>query len=78
MYVKKDKDILRFSCREKIGVTFANTAAVQKVAFKDVTGVYGGDGRIVLTADATAAGTLVGGKVKDAIDTSTGYTNTQA
>jgi hypothetical protein len=78
MYVKKDKDILRFSCREKIGVTFANTAAVQKVAFKDVTGVYGGDGRIVLTADATAAGTLVGGKVKDAIDTSEGYTNTQA
>ena len=78
MYVKKDKDILRFSCREKIGVTFANTAAVQKVAFKDVTGVYGGDGRIVLTADATAAGTLVDGKVKDALDTTTGYTNTQA
>lgn len=54
MYVKKEKDILRFSCREIIGMTIANTAGVQKVAYKDVTGVYGGDGRIVLTTTAEA------------------------
>ena len=46
MYVKKDKDILTFSCREMIGVTIANTAGVQKVAFKSSTGLYGGDGRL--------------------------------
>lgn len=46
MYVKKDKDILTFSCREIIGVTIANTAGVQKVAFKSSTGLYGGDGRL--------------------------------
>lgn len=46
MYVKKDKDILTFSCREMIGVTIANTAGVQKVAFKGSTGEHGGDGRL--------------------------------
>jgi hypothetical protein len=49
MYVKKDKDILSFSCREMIGVTIANTAGVQKVTFQDVANQYGGDGRIVVT-----------------------------
>lgn len=47
MYVKKDKDILTFSCREMIGVTIANTAGVQKVGFQAAMGEYGGDGRIV-------------------------------
>lgn len=47
MYVKKDKDILRFSCREKIGVVIGNTAGVQKVQFNAITGATGGDGRIV-------------------------------
>lgn len=46
MYVKKDKDILSFSCREIIGVAIANTAGVQKVAFQGVMGNYGGDGRL--------------------------------
>lgn len=46
MYVKKDKDILRFSCVEKLGVTIANTAGVQKVTFLGLTGENGGDGRL--------------------------------
>lgn len=46
MYVKKDKDILRFSCREKIGVVIGNEAGVQKVRFNAITGATGGDGRI--------------------------------
>jgi len=33
MYVEKKKDILRFSAMEKIGVTIANVAAVNKVDF---------------------------------------------
>ena len=48
MYVEKKKDILRFSCRETVGVTIANTAGVQKVTFAGVTGNYGGDGRLSL------------------------------
>lgn len=47
MYVKKDKDILSFSCREKIGVVIANTAGVQKVVFDGITGPTGGDGRLL-------------------------------
>lgn len=70
MYVKKDKDILRFSCREIIGMTIANTAGVQKVAYKDVTGVYGGDGRIVLTGSGTGAVSATK-TVKGEIDTTT-------
>lgn len=46
MNLEKKKDILTFSVREKIGMTIANVAAVQKVAFQDTTGVYGGDGRL--------------------------------
>ncbi len=33
MYVEKKKDILRFSAQEKIGVTIANVASVNKVKF---------------------------------------------
>lgn len=33
MYVEKKKDILRFSAHEKIGVTFANVAAMNKTTF---------------------------------------------
>lgn len=33
MYVEKKKDILRFSAQEKIGVTIANVASVNKVTF---------------------------------------------
>lgn len=46
MYVKKDKDILRFSCREKLGVAIANVAGVQKVTFLDIANATGGDGRL--------------------------------
>lgn len=53
MYIKKDKDILRFECREKLGVTIANTAGVQKVTFLGLTGENGGDGR--LSADEIPA-----------------------
>lgn len=53
MYVKKDKDILRFSCREKIGMVIANTAGVQKVRFKAIQDTTGGDGRLSV-AEATA------------------------
>jgi hypothetical protein len=49
MYVKKDKDILSFSCREILGVTIANTAGVQKVTYQDIANNYGGDGRIVVS-----------------------------
>lgn len=33
MYVEKKKDILRFSAQEKIGITFANVAGLNKVIF---------------------------------------------
>lgn len=33
MYVEKKKDILRFSAQEKIGLTFANVAGLNKVSF---------------------------------------------
>jgi hypothetical protein len=33
MYVEKKKDILRFSAQEKIGITFANVAGLNKVTF---------------------------------------------
>lgn len=33
MYVEKKKDILRFSAQEKIGITFANVAGVNKTTF---------------------------------------------
>ena len=33
MYVEKKRDILRFSAQEKIGITFANTAALGKTTF---------------------------------------------
>lgn len=46
MYIKKDKDIIRFSCREKIGMTIANKAGVQKVTFSDLVTLRGGDGRM--------------------------------
>lgn len=46
MYVKKDKDILRFSCREKLGVAIANVAGVQKVTFAALANATGGDGRL--------------------------------
>jgi hypothetical protein len=41
MYVEKKKDILRFSAQEKIGITFANVAGLNKVTFDGVrvTGV---------------------------------------
>lgn len=48
MYLRKDKDIIRFSCREKIGLAIANEAAVQKVTFQDITGETGGDGQIIV------------------------------
>lgn len=48
MYVKKDKDMLSMTCVEKIGMTIANTAAVQAVEFEGCTGPYAGDGRIVV------------------------------
>lgn len=48
MYVKKDKDMLEFSCSEKLGLTIANANAVQRVCFTDVVGPYAGDGRITV------------------------------
>jgi hypothetical protein len=36
MYVEKKKDILRFSAQEKIGITFANVAGLNKVTFNGV------------------------------------------
>lgn len=36
MYVEKKKDILRFSAQEKIGITFANVAGLNKVTFSGV------------------------------------------
>lgn len=69
MYVKKDKDILRFSCREIIGMTIANTAGVQKVAYKDVTGVYGGDGRIVLSASTDTPAAVIANPAQGEIST---------
>lgn len=51
MYVEKKKDILRFSCREIVGVTIANVAGVQKVTFAGISGNYGGDGRLVRGED---------------------------
>lgn len=47
MYLKKDKDIIRFSCREKIGIAIANPAAINKVSFQDILGPTAGDGRII-------------------------------
>lgn len=47
MYIKCEKDMLQMSCREKIGVTIANTAGVQKTTFLGVADPYGGDGRIL-------------------------------
>ncbi|MEG1543082.1 MAG: hypothetical protein RR382_00965 [Tannerellaceae bacterium] len=38
MYVEKKKDILRFSCRETIGMAIGNTAAVVKASFVDCLG----------------------------------------
>jgi len=35
MYVEKKRDILRFSAQEKIGLTFANTASLNKTTFED-------------------------------------------
>jgi hypothetical protein len=35
MYVEKKKDVLRFSARETLSVTFANLAGVSKVTFTD-------------------------------------------
>lgn len=62
MYVKKDKDILRFSCKEILGVTIANMAGVQKVTFDDLadsTGAgLGGDHR--LSSSATEAEVAAG------------------
>ena len=58
MYVKKDKDILRFSCKEILGVSIANMAGVQKVTFDElVDGVagVGGDHRLLNGAEATQA-----------------------
>lgn len=58
MYVKKDKDILRFSCKEILGVTIANMAGVQKVTFDElVDGAagIGGDHRLASGATATEA-----------------------
>lgn len=46
MYVKKEKDILTFSCEEMIGVAIANMAAVEKVTFQDVASATGGDNRL--------------------------------
>lgn len=46
MYVKKDKDMLRFSCKEILGVAIANMAGVQKVTFQDIANETGGDGRL--------------------------------
>lgn len=46
MYVKKEKDIIRFSCREKLGVAIANVAGVQKVTFAALANATGGDGRM--------------------------------
>lgn len=46
MYVKKEKDILSFSCREIIGMSIGNVAAVQKVGIQSAMGTYGGDGRL--------------------------------
>lgn len=58
MYVKKDKDILRFSCKEILGVTIANMAGVQKVQFDDLAardgGVNFGDHRLTAEGVATA------------------------
>lgn len=47
MYLRKDKNIIRFSCREMIGCTIANTAGVQRVEFQDVANATGGDGQII-------------------------------
>lgn len=55
MYVKKEKKILRFSCDEIIGCTFANTAAVAKASFAAAMGVYGGDGRVPAGASPSPA-----------------------
>lgn len=46
MYVKKEKDILRFSCVEKIGHVIANVAGVQKVTFGRLAGYVTKDGRL--------------------------------
>lgn len=51
MYVKKEKDILRFSCVEKLGHVIANPAGVQKVVFGKVAGFLTKDGRLT-TAQA--------------------------
>lgn len=37
MFVKKEKDILRFSAHEKIGISIANVAACQLVQFSEVS-----------------------------------------
>ncbi len=50
MYVKKDKDIISMTCREIIGMTIANSPAVQAVEYDAVTGPYGGDGRVLAKA----------------------------
>jgi hypothetical protein len=59
MYVKKDKDILRFSCKEILGVSIANMAGVVKVTYDELvdgTGAgVGGDHRILNGAEATQA-----------------------
>ena len=36
MYVEKKKDILRFSAQEKVGVTFSNVAALNRVIFSQL------------------------------------------
>lgn len=51
MWVKKEKDILRFSCAEKLGHVIANYAGVQKVTFASIAGYVTKDGRLS-TADA--------------------------
>lgn len=58
MYVKKDKDILRFSCKEILGVSIANMAGVVKVTYDELvdgTGAgVGGDHRLGNGDTATA------------------------
>lgn len=46
MYVRKDKNIIRFSCRETLGCTIANMGGVQKVTFQDVANATGGDNQL--------------------------------
>lgn len=46
MYVKKEKDMLQFSCEEMIGYAIGNPLGLQKVSFHDLLGPGGGDGRL--------------------------------